>query len=291
MLPKQLERVLERNYKNIGTLPTVVSNLIRILNDPKSSTKDLAKVITADKVLSTRLLKMVNSSYFGLRNDVIDINQAISIVGYNVIRSFTFCVTLFDSAFPPGTSFKKEDFWIHSLAVGACAKRIAVKYNLPNQEEYFVAGLVHDIGKVFMYQFLPDTFFNIIKVVEDQNCPFYNVERNILQSDHAEIGAWIMEKWKLPEMLLQSIRFHHYHMFQGETQAVPSQIIGLSDNIVKELQIGSSGDNIPANDYSLLKKKYRITDEWIRKQCEPLQQDVAAFEDIIIKKQANPTGG
>jgi HD-like signal output (HDOD) protein len=285
MLTPQIKKTLERNYKNIGTLPTIISSLMRVLGDQRSSAKDLAKVIAADQVLSMRLLNMVNSAYYGLREKVIDVQQAVNLVGFNVIRSFTFCITLFDSLFSSseGVQFDKMKFWAHSLGVGAAAREIANRQNIGNANDIFVAGLVHDIGKVFMIQFLPNDFFKALENSIKNKESLYEAEKALLDTTHAEIGSFMMEKWNLPALLQKCARFHHESEIvkDGATQV---ELIALSDNLAKEMQIGYSGDDILMPEYSRLKAKYHITPELIREIMHPLQEEVALYAEIMKDK-------
>jgi putative nucleotidyltransferase with HDIG domain len=282
MLSQKVISILERNSKNLGTLPTVVVNLLKILNDPRSSASDLAEIISVDQVLSSKLLQLVNSAYFGLRKEVIDIRQAISLIGYNAVRSFTLCISLFDSMPQSGANnFSKESFWIHSIAVGFFAKKLAQKLKLQNADEYFVAGLVHDIGKVMMLQFLGQSFFQVTTVARTQKISFFDAELKSIESNHTEIGAWVLEKWKLPELLLHSVSYHHSNVSNNKT-IMPNEIIAFADNMTKDKQIGFSGDdNIIAANYQALKEKYNINQSWIDETAEVVKKETEIYSHLI----------
>lgn len=286
MLTIKVRRLLERNLQNIGTLPVVISRLLKVLNDPKSSASDLAHIIAMDQVLSSRLLRLVNSAYFGLTNEVIDVKQAVGLVGYNVIRSFTFCITLFDNLdwrnF--GVEFNKTNFWLHSLAVGVISRQIANRFKLKNADDYFVAGVVHDIGKVFMLQFMSNKFFKTLEAASRYELSFYETEKNILELDHTEIGAWAMEKWELPKLLVECTRDHHENCQTGNKFS-PPEVIALADNISKELKIGFSGDRIVSPNYTLLKLKYNIDNRWIDSIRLSVTREVDNFAQAFTEKE------
>jgi len=286
MLTNQIRTILERNLTNIGTLPTIISSLMRILNDPRSSTRDLAKVITADQVLSSKLLRLVNSSYFGLRKEVIDVQQAVGLVGFNVIRTFMFCISLFDNPFPAGSGlvFDNEKFWIHSIAVGVLAQKIAEKLHLENSKDFFVAGLVHDIGKILMIQFLPLTFYKVLEEAVGEKMSFYHAEKRLLGTDHSEIGAWTMKKWRIPEMLIRCIHFHHLAII-NDGKVRPTEIIALADNIAKKSKIGFSGDKITSREYDKQKWKYNVSQQWIDGAYSDVIDKMGTYADIIVKRK------
>jgi putative nucleotidyltransferase with HDIG domain len=283
LLSQKVRSMLERNSNNLGTLPTVIVNLLKILNDPRSSAADLAEIISVDQVLSSKLLQLVNSAYFGLRKEVIDIRQAISLIGYNSVRSFTLCISLFDSmsATGPINTFTKESFWIHSISVGFFAQKLAQRLKLDNPDDYFVAGLVHDIGKVLMFQFMGQSFFHVASTAKNHRFSFYEAERKTIDSNHTEIGAWMMEKWKLPELLLHCVSYHHNDVTNNRT-IMPHELISLADNIAKDKGIGQSGDeNIVASNYQALREKYNINQGWIDETSETVKKDTQIYSQFI----------
>lgn len=291
MLTSKVIRILERNYKNIGTLPTVISSLMTVLDNPRSSTRDIANIIQADQVLSARLLRLVNSAHYGLRQEVLDIQHAVGLVGYNVMRSFTFCITLFDSVFAQSSSssnFSKEDLWFHSLAVAATTRHIAKKIGQENPPDFFVTGLLHDIGKVFTYQFMQHDFFMVVEKAHREEITFYNAEKQILTTTHAEIGAWIMTQWKLPSILVDCVRLHHPETpinIQG--RVLWHEIIALADCLVKHWQIGSSGDKTIMYQFKDLLTKYRLNDNWLRSIYDQVLQEIEMYSDVIVKKKCH----
>jgi len=289
VLNLKVRRLLERNYQNIGTLPVVISRLLNVLNDPKSSAHDLAKIIAMDQVLSSRLLRMVNSAYYSLSKEVIDIKQAVGLAGYNVIRSFTFCITLFDSLFQrSGRSgklqFDKSKFWLHSIAVGVLTRELAKRFRLPNPDDYFVAGVVHDIGKVFMLQFMGRRFFRALETANKYDTSFYQAEQASIDLDHTEVGVWVMSKWKLPNLLIDCAGNHHLNGIVTKGFS-PPELVTLADNISKELKIGFGGDLKMATEYQLLKLKYDLDKRWIIKISEIVGKEIDDLANSVTPNQ------
>jgi len=285
VLTIKVRRLLERNLQNIGTLPMIISRLMRVLNDPKSSASDLASIIAMDQVLSSRLLRMVNSAYFGLSKEVIDIQQAVGLVGYNVIRSFTFCITLFDNLDwkSGGVTFNKVNFWLHSLGVGVISRHVAKKFRLRNADDYFVAGVMHDIGKVFMLQFMTSKFFKTLETAQRYDMSFYETEKTLLDIDHAEIGSWALTKWEIPRLLIDCTNGHH-HPIKKDNNLFPPEVIALSNCISKEMKIGFGGDYKTGPEYALLKLKYEIDRNWIDSIQDGVKNEVNQFAQAIKDK-------
>ncbi len=285
-MTEQVRKTLERNFANIGTLPAIIGSLVRILNDPRSSTKDLAKVISADQVLCSKLLRIVNSAYYNLKQEVIDVKHAISLIGYNTIRCFMFCITIFDNAFSlqSGVVFDKEEFWYHSLSTAVISRKIGERLRLENSQDLFVAGLVHDIGKVLMLQFMPAKFYRILEIAKRENISFNDVERKLFCTDHSEIGAWAMTRWELPDMLIKCVQYHHHALFNTDC-AEPHEIVSLADSITKENEIGFSGDKISSEYYDILKWKYNIRQRWIERALIDVKRETENYADIIGNKK------
>ena len=283
MKNKYIRDLVRKNVKrNMGTLPTIITQLIDVLNNPFSSASDLARIIQVDPVLSSRLLKMVNSAYYGLINDIVDIKQAIALVGFNAVRSLAFCMTIFDNFFELNQkeSFNKEQFWIHCLGVGMTAKYIAVGLKLENPGGYFLAGLLHDIGKIFLYQFMVRDFYRVLTLAQTRNLSFFEAEKIILETNHAEIGKYIMKQWKLPDALTKTIYYHHTPVMDKKKFSF-SDIILISDNYCKANGIGFGGDNNISPFYNMLKKKYGLTDKYLEGVTDRIKEEVEKFSEVI----------
>jgi putative nucleotidyltransferase with HDIG domain len=275
MISPTLKGILGKWAKHLGTLPVIVIELLKVLEDPISTIDDLAELISRDQVLTAKLLRLVNSAYFGQRREVIDIRYAVSLVGFNGIRSLVLCTSLFEWHSPRKllNIFSREDFWVHSIGVGFFAEKLAQKMNLDNPNDYFVAGLVHDIGKVFILQFMEASFIQIHSEATKQRISFHEAERICLETDHTEIGAWIMEKWKLPTLLYYCVKLHHSDVSQNRI-IMPHEIVALANNLAKDRSIGSSGDyNQTFLNFRELKNKYGINQAWVDETGEYVRKE------------------
>ncbi|HPN29610.1 MAG TPA: HDOD domain-containing protein [bacterium] len=260
-----IKRVLDKIEK-IPTLPTTITNILLVLNNPNSSAEDVNKAISSDVSLSTKVLKLVNSSYYGLSKKVTSITQAIVILGFNTIKSLAFSASVMDLfSRSENPKFKRVDFWDHCFAVALIAKLISrhVQISVKEQESYFLAGLLHDIGKVVMDQYLHEDFDSVLEIREIENIPIIEAERRILGITHAEIGRKVAERWKFPEVMVESIRFHHDPNLSTNMPQL-SAIVYLSDFLCKAKRIGNSGDYYINNFQEQYVVKYRITPDLIK---------------------------
>ena len=157
---------------------------------------------------------------------------------------------------------------------------------LENSQDLFVAGLVHDIGKVLMIQFMPVKFYKILEISMKESKSFNEVERKIFSTDHAEIGAWAMTRWGLPEMLIRCVQYHHHPPFNTDC-VEPHEIVSLADSITKENEIGFSGDKILSEDYDILKWKYNIKQRWIERAITEVKCEIDRYADVLGSKKEN----
>jgi len=237
------QKLIEK-IDDLPTLPRTVLKITELVNDPKSSAEDLARIITDDQVLTARLLKLVNSSFYGFPQRISTVTGAIVLLGFDAIRSLLLTTSVFD-LFANRNRKKKEDqerFWDHSLGCAVGAKVIGNYLRHDKIEELFVSGLLHDIGKIVEMMFLPDEFANVVAAVNKENILMTTAENKVLGFNHAEVGKLLVEKWNLPVKLVQVIAFHHQPHDAGNF-ALEAAIVHLADIFCRALNIGYGGDN------------------------------------------------
>jgi putative nucleotidyltransferase with HDIG domain len=244
-----LSRIIAR-VEDLPTLPRTVLKITELVNDPKSSARDLARIITDDQVLAARLLKLVNSSFYGFPQRISTITGAIVLLGFDAIRNLLLTTSVFD-LFPSrkrGSLFRQEQFWDHSLGCAVAAKIIGNHLRYDKVEELFVSGLLHDIGKIVEMIFLPDAFNKIVHLIQNENILMIGAEERILGYSHPEVGKLLAEKWNLPPKLTGVI-LHHHQPGEAGRFALEAAIVHLADILCRSLNIGYGGDNkMPALD-------------------------------------------
>jgi len=243
MSSRNPQKVIEK-IDDLPTLPRTVLQITGLVNDPKSSAKDLARVITDDQVLTVRLLKLVNSSFYGFPQRISTVTGAIVLLGFDAIRNLLLTTSVFD-LFANRNRQKKRDqerFWDHSLGCAVGAKVIGNYLRHDKIEELFVSGLLHDIGKIVEMMFLPDEFSKIVAAVNRDNILMTTAENNVLGYNHAEVGKLLAEKWNLPVKLVQVIA-HHHHPDNAGSFAIEAAIVHLADIFCRALNMGYGGDN------------------------------------------------
>jgi putative nucleotidyltransferase with HDIG domain len=202
---KQLNKI-----KDIPTLPTIVFELNQLLEDPETSIVKVSETIEKDQAIALKILKLVNSAFYGFKSGVSDIRHAVVMLGFNAVRNAIVSVSIID-ALPKSFLFQDFEmgaFWKHSLAVAVTSKNIAQKARVESPDNCFVGGLLHDVGKVIMAQYFQDLFIKVWTYMQKECLSFHEAEQHELAVDHAMIGGHLARRWSLPEGLIEAIRWH-----------------------------------------------------------------------------------
>lgn len=210
-MPKNLDQILDQ-IEELPTLQQVAVRLLQIIDDPKSTVQDVNRVVTQDPALASKILKLVNSAYLGLANKVSSLSQAIVLLGFNMIKGMALSISVFDvlTETLPGDEKFRRDFWLHSITTASLCRQVAQTMKKDMDEEVaFVLGLLHDIGKMVLDAYAHDEWRLIMDKVRNEHVTFFQAERTVMETDHAEIGGWIARRWQLNEDLVEGIRGHH----------------------------------------------------------------------------------
>jgi putative nucleotidyltransferase with HDIG domain len=271
------EKIIAR-IEDLPTLPRTVLKITELVNDPKSSAKELARVITDDQVLTARLLKLVNSSFYGFPQRISTVTAAIVLLGFDAIRNLLLTTSVFDLFAGENRKNRSdlEKFWDHSLGCAVGAKVIGNHLRHDNIEELFVSGLLHDIGKIVEIIYFPREFSEVATAAKNENILMITAENKILGYNHAELGKLLGERWNLPAKLVQIIAHHHHPNFAGSF-ALEASVVHLADIFCRALNLGSGGDQkIPPLDKSAW-ESLKIKTTAIESIMETM---MAEFEDI-----------
>jgi HD-like signal output (HDOD) protein len=275
-----LKRLIAR-VEDLPTLPRTVLRITEMVNDPRASARDLARIITDDQVLTARLLKLVNSSFYGFPQRVSTVTGAIVLVGFDAIRNLLLTTSVFD-LFPsrtPRDRRHQEALWDHSLGCAIGAKTIGGVLRHEKLEELFVAGLLHDIGKIVEMALLPDAFARILTKIAQERVLISAAEQEILGCTHADIGRLLGQRWNLPARLISVIEHHHSPAGAG-AWTVEASVVHLADILARALGLGSGGDDkVPVLDRSaweLLRLKPSALDSILGAMLDEFE-DIGAF--------------
>ena len=202
-------------FEVVERMPTFSQSVVRILQITGSgdaAPKELVRLVEHDPILTMKVLRLVNSAYFGLGRQVTSIKQGVVYIGVNTIKHLAISIAAM-GALPRenAAGFDMDAFWTHSLVTGSAARLIAQRQGIPRNDStaWFIAGLLHDIGQVVLAHAMPEAYRSVLHGARERGVPLMAVERELLGTDHAEIGAMLGEHWKLPDELVTTIAHHH----------------------------------------------------------------------------------
>ncbi|MGV8124570.1 MAG: HDOD domain-containing protein [Candidatus Xenobiia bacterium LiM19] len=234
---------LGEKVKELDTLPSTYYRISRLIEDPRCSANEIGRLISHDQVIACKVLKIANSAFYGFPSRIDSIPRAVSVIGFSAIRELILATSVIDIFLKQnnGSVFDRQEFWKHSLGCAIAAKITARYTGKFEIEELFTAGLIHDIGKVIIDQCLTDFFITIMSMTdENKNLTFSEAEQKVLGYTHADVGALVARKWGLPNLLVETISFHHT---LPDTMKNPKQVavIHIANSIAKALRLGDSG--------------------------------------------------
>lgn len=239
---KRLRAIVGR-VEDLPTLPRTVLRITEIINNPKSSARDLAGVINDDQVLTARLLRLVNSSFYGFPQRIATVSFAIVLLGFDAIRNLLLTTSIFDlfNGADRELQVEREKLWDHSLGCAVAAKIIGEHLHFDKVEELFVCGLLHDLGKIVEMAYLQDDYARVRNQVKANDNWILLAEEEILGYNHTHIGHLLAERWNLPAPVPEVIRHHHTPALAGEFMREAASV-HLADIFCRALEIGSGGD-------------------------------------------------
>jgi len=240
----KMQASIEASMQKMSSLSHTVPKIVQVVNDLSSSARDLVKVIQMDPVLTAKVLKIVNSAFYGLRQEITSLNKAMILVGMNTIKSLAISTAVVNSFKIEGDGIKSEDFWKYSVGTGVLCSLLAKEARMPKSEaeDLFIIGLLHCIGKAFFLQFYPEEYNELISRAESENLSTGDLETEIFGMNHCEVGGILAEKWKLPEQVVDGVR---YYLEPESCQMNSTWFLSIGSSLIKEYEIGFSGDYIP----------------------------------------------
>ncbi|MCX5813527.1 MAG: HDOD domain-containing protein [Proteobacteria bacterium] len=237
-LDKKLIRFKVENIDTLPTIPGALKNLLKVLENQKVSLNEIGNFISNDPVLTTKVLKMVNSPIYGFPGRISSVSQAVILLGLNVVKGLLLGVSVFELM-----QKSMVGLWEHSMGCAIASRLIAKKKGLKEPEEVSIAGLLHDIGKVVLILQFYEHYEYATKEAEDKGIVISEAEENVFAITHADAGTWMTQKWRFPGNLIEVIRCHHKpHL--SRIAPVETAIVYLSDILVRARGFGFAGDNM-----------------------------------------------
>lgn len=232
---EKVRQIVER-ASNLPTLPNIVKQIAKMVDSPETTGRQLGAEIARDQVISAKVLKLVNSGFYGFTQSISSIPHAVTMLGFNAVKSLVLSSSVIDSmdkAFP--------GLWDHSLACARTCTLIAKQLGMPDPEELSTIGLLHDLGKVVIYQTMRGQFQRVQLRVEKKEMLVYQAEEEVLGVNHGELGSWLLDKWALPTSLTAPIADHH-DFRPSRSHAERTGLLHLADVLCRAEGFGNGGD-------------------------------------------------
>lgn len=228
---------------DLVSAPTIYSQLNELIQDPNASADDISEVINTDPALTTRLLKVVNSPYYGFPSQITTISRAITIIGTSELIQLVLATSVINSFKGiPDDLMSMNEFWTHSVACALTSSLLAKKCKFPAAEHFFTAGLLHNIGSLVLYQSVPELAREAINSARFGHETLYHAEGRLLGFDHCAAGEALIKSWRLPAALMAVTRYHHSPTLAEEFQTEVA-VVHIADIIVASTGLyGHAGD-------------------------------------------------
>lgn len=282
MLNRELE-IMIMTASDLPTIPVVATKVMQLIEQENASAEELAKVVASDPAVAARVLKISNSSFYGCQRQIQTLSHAIIVLGFSTLKSLVVAASVKQVYKPYGLTEKM--LWEHSFGAGLAARIIAKGTHLANDEEAFLGGLFHDIGKIIMNTMDSQQFQTAMQKCYNDGIDFEDAERQVYSYTHSQVGALVMKKWNFPDTLMQAVLKHHSFDFAEDED--PHQlrltcIVGLANLFCHKVGIGMRepddalelSQTVPALRLALNQQR---TDELLEKFSTMYEQDKSFF--------------
>jgi HD-like signal output (HDOD) protein len=286
--PQLKDRI--EHLSNLPTLPKLATHLLEVINSPDAGAADVANLAGRDVSMSAKILRLANSAYYGSPHKIASIQTAVVRLGLRVIRTIVLSLTVFDM-FPAGKSRAKFDrtaFWRHCVRCGFAARFLTAAKGIRetvDPEEAFCGGLLHDMGKIVMEQYLHEDFRLALEHARQKKLPFFSAENETLGYNHADVAMWMISGWGLPDSLYWSIAAHHEpYSAQESGFFLNAAICNLADRMCYDSQISKPDSGIMPSLHEKLLETAGFNEEKLSLAANSFSQSaesISEFFDII----------
>ncbi|HUW58368.1 MAG TPA: HDOD domain-containing protein [Planctomycetota bacterium] len=278
---------ISRSLEALPTIPIVVSRVLRVVEDSASSANDLVDIIQNDQAICSKVLRVANSAYYGLRQQVTTIGHAVVLLGFETVRNLCLGVGVFRSFLPYAQRqvLDIERFWEHTIASGVCARMLWEEQGWPGADEVFLAGLIHDIGRLAFLAAEPKGYTELIQKARKDAAPMVEVEREEMGGTHAELGALLCERWDFGPGLVEPVHWHHDPGESGEEFARRAAGVALGNCLSHRRRIGWAVDALPPDIPQAALDRLELTSEQadaLADRLENRRTEIESFTEALM---------
>ncbi len=268
----------------LPTLPAVVPRVLDLMEGSRTNAADVTEAISRDPSLTSKMLKVANSAYYGFPQGISDLERAVALLGFNMVKSLAISMGVINSLTSKKKSdhFSMEGLWIHSLAVATVMKELGRRVGKGDDSEHlFIIGLLHDIGKVVLDQFFSELFQQALEEVSvSETGTLYAAERKVMGFDHGEVGAMLLKRWMFPKVIVDPIAVHHDTQIPEGTNAVDLAMLRVADTLPHAVGLGDHGNptlsEVQEADLAVLQMKVEALED-MKAFLEDAKEGIYAF--------------
>lgn len=274
-------KMVQKKESDIPTLPAVVNRIVSVASDEKTTTEELAEIISFDPAMTNTLLKLANSIYYAQKHKVETVKRAITIIGFDEIIGIALSMGVLSSfSDKSGLSLDMKALWIHGIGVATVSKELAKRTNPTIAGKIFVPALLHDMGKIFFSFYFKEEYKKVRQFAIEKSKPLYFAENAIFKLDHAVLSALLMKRWNFPQSIILPSRFHHNPESAPIKFKHQCLIINLADYLTQKANIGHSGNPVPVT-VKNSPKKIGVHDRVLKLIIEQLRKKEAEVKEFF----------
>jgi putative nucleotidyltransferase with HDIG domain len=278
--------IILKRIRDIPSLPEVVNRILEVLGHPNTPASEIAKLISYDPGLTSKVLRMVNSAAYGFQRQISSIQHGIMILGFNNVRGLVLSASIFKllegHTHPGGLNHKK--FWEHSLGTAVAARLLAKQLRIPDADDIFSAAMLHDIGKVVMDVYFSEDYRTVLTTARHRGLlphgsEFYVLEQAIMGVTHTSIGSFLATKWKLPVNITEVIEYHHQPHRAQHCQNLVYLVALANEMAILEYNLhGQGGENFYTR---TLLEYFDLGPEQLQEYQALLRQDMSSAKELL----------
>ena len=249
MADNEIYRKIYSRIEELPTLPVITIKLLKAFEDKNYNAANIAELISWDASLTSKILKIANSAYYGFQQQVSSLQYAIALLGLTMIKSLALSLGVITSLpdSPGSRFFNPEKLWLHNIAAATVMESIKTKVErVPQESPLFVIGMLHDTGKIVLDQFFNEKFTAVLESLHtDTSKELHIKEKNIIGVDHCDVGAMLFQRWHFPETIVTPIQLHHSEKRFDSPLGVEISILRIGNIIPQQVGLGSDGNAVP----------------------------------------------
>ncbi|MFA5576505.1 MAG: HDOD domain-containing protein [Tissierellaceae bacterium] len=239
---------ITHKIEDVKTIPEIITRIINLTDNPDSTVNDIEKLVLRDQALTGKILRLANSAYYGYARRISTISEATVLLGFQAIKGIALASMARDymSSEFKGYSLEEKQLWNQSQTCAIISRYIARQLKYPNPEEAYIAGLLRDIGKTILNEHMESEYKEVLSKVSSEGISFLDAENEVFGYDHAQIGGIVAEKWNLPAVLIDAIKYHHTPDLSNINPVLVS-IVHIADALTMMMGVGIGLDGLSYN--------------------------------------------